>query len=160
MSQLFTQILLILLILIGVAIWANRYFRVKEKKKEDRELWKKNAQKVNDQLNDFLQKKKEEEYKSLLHAKISRYQPRLPHLIEGANEVMKWVRNDMETPSGPISIVRTVSELHDQAVVLTYHYMTQTKVGDDYTKGAGKVTRVWVYGRDGWKLVHEHISSG
>jgi len=160
MSQVVIQILLLLLIIIGVSVYADRYFRIRAKKKDDRELWKKNAANVNKQLEEAFQKKKEDDYKGFLHQKISRYQPRLPHLIEGVNEVMKWVKNDMETPSGPTSVVRTVSELYDQAVVLTYHYMTQTKVGDKYTEGAGKVTRIWVYGKDGWKLVHEHTSSG
>jgi hypothetical protein len=151
--------LLIALILAGGAYLAKSRFRVMPKK-EEREIWKKNANNFNKQLDEAFQKKKEDDYKSLLHPKVSRYQPKLPHLIEGANEVMKWVKNDMEAPSGPTSVVRTVSELYDQTLVMTYHYMNQTKMGDKYVEGAGKVTRVWVRDKDGWKLVHEHISSG
>ena len=59
-----------------------------------------------------------------------------------------------------ISIVENDAKLYDQTVVITYHYMTQTKTGDKYTEGVGKVTRVWARVADGWKMVHEHTSSG
>jgi hypothetical protein len=154
------NILLIVLILTGAGFLAKRRFTMMPVK-EEKELWKKQAQNVNKQLEKALTDKKEDDYKNLLHLKVSRYQQKLPHRVEGANEVMKWIKNEMEMPSGPISIVQTGAELYDgKTVILTFNYMTQTKVGDKYTEGAGKVTRVWVHGKDGWKLVHEHVSSG
>ncbi len=160
MSMIVLNILLIVIILVGGGYLAKSRFSGM-KKKDEKEIWKKNAINYNKQLDDAFNKKKEDDYKNLLHPKASRYQPKLPHLIEGANEVMKWVKNDMEAAApGPTSVVRAVSELYDQTLVMTYHYMTQTKVGDKYTEGAGKVTRVWVRVPDGWKMVHEHISSG
>lgn len=149
--------IMILILLVAAGIYAKSRFAPR---KDERELWKKNAENYNKLLNDAFNKKKEDDYKGLLHKKISRYQPKLPHLIEGIDEVMKWVKNEMEEPSGPTSIVRTVSELYDQTLVLTYHYMNQKKIGEKYTEGAYKVTRVWVRDREGWKLIHEHVSTG
>lgn len=151
-----------ILALLAVGGWlAKIYFARLMPKKDEKDLWKKQAQNVNKQLEDALTKKKEDEYKSFLHAKVSRYQQKLPHRVEGINEVMKWIKNEMELPAGPTSIVQAGAELYDgKTVVLTFNYMTQTKVGDKFTEGAGKVTRVWIHGRDGWKLVHEHVSSG
>ncbi len=159
MSMIVLNILLIVIILVGGGYLAKSRFSGM-KKKDEKEIWKKNAINYNKQLDDAFQKKKEDDYKNLLHPKVSRYQPKLPHLIEGSNEVMKWVRNDMEaTVPGPTSVVRTVSELYDQTLVMTYHYM-YVKAGDKPVDPAGKVTRVWVRVPDGWKMVHEHISSG
>jgi hypothetical protein len=156
----FLNILLIVLILMGAGFLAKRRFTMMPVK-DEKELWKKQAINTNKLLNDAFSKKKDDDYKSYLHPKVSRYQPKLPHRIEGLDEVMKWVKNDMEAPSGPTSVVQTGSELYDQkTLILTYNYMTQTKVGDKYVEGVGKVTRVWVHGKDGWKLVHEHVSSG
>jgi ketosteroid isomerase-like protein len=153
--------ILIIAVLVAAGWYAKIYFTRLMPKKDEKDLWKKQAQNVNKQLEDALAKKKEDDYKSFLHQKVSRYQPKLPHRVEGLNEVMKWVKNEMEMPSGPTSIVQAGAELYDgKTVVLTFNYMTQTKVGDKFTEGAGKVTRVWVHGRDGWKLVHEHVSSG
>jgi ketosteroid isomerase-like protein len=154
-------IVLTIAIIITAGWYAKIYFTRLMPKKDEKELWKKQAQNVNKELEKAFNNKKEDEYKSFLHPKISRYQPKLPHRIEGVNEVIKWIKNEMEMPSGPISIVQGGAELYDdKTVVLTFNYMTQTKVGDKFTEGAGKVTRVWVHGKDGWKLVHEHVSSG
>ncbi|MDZ7360839.1 MAG: nuclear transport factor 2 family protein [candidate division KSB1 bacterium] len=154
------NILLIVLILVGGGYLARSRFRVMPKK-DEKEIWKKNALNYNKQLDEAFQKKKEDDYKNLLHNDASRYQPRLPYRIKGPGEVMKWVKLDMEaaTPSA-ISIVENDAKLYDQTVVITYHYMTQSKIGELYTQGVGKVTRIWVRVADGWKLAHEHISSG
>jgi len=154
------NILLIALILAGGAYLAKSRFRVMPRK-DEKEIWKKNALNYNKQLDEAIQKKKEDDYKSLLHIDASRYQPRLPYRIKGPVEVLKWVKTEMEAAgSGATSIVENDAKLYDQTVVITYHFMTQTKLGDLYTQGVGKVTRVWVRVSDGWKLVHEHISSG
>ncbi|MDZ7289866.1 MAG: nuclear transport factor 2 family protein [candidate division KSB1 bacterium] len=160
MNLIFINLLLIVIILFGAAYLAKGHFS-KMKKKDEREIWKKNAQNYNKQLDDFFAKKKEDDYKNLLHPKVSRYQPRLPHRIEGINEVMKWVKMDMEAPAaGATSTVQSAAELYDMTLVMTYNNMTQTKTGDKYVEGVSKVTRIWSHGKDGWKLVHEHISSG
>jgi hypothetical protein len=150
-------IIMIVIILVATGFYAKVRFAPR---KDEREMWKKNALNYNKLLDEAFNKKKEDDFKNLLHAKVSRYQPRLPYRIEGAGEVMKWIKNDMEAPStGPISVVQTGAELYDQTLVLTYNFMTQTRLGDEFMKGTGKVTRVWVRDKDGWKLVHEHISS-
>jgi len=154
------NILLIVLILAGGGYLARSRFRVMPKK-DEKEVWKKNAINYNKQLDEAFQKKKEDDYKALLHNDASRYQPRLPYRIKGPGEVIKWVKADMEAVgSGATSIVEKDEKLYDQTLVITYHFMTQSKVGELYTQGVGKVTRVWARVSDGWKLVHEHISSG
>jgi hypothetical protein len=154
------NVLLIALILAGGAYLAKSRFRVMPKK-DEKEIWKKNAMNYNKQLDEAFQKKKEDDYKNLLHNDVSRYQPKLPYRIKGPGEVIKWVKLDMEAAvPGAISIVENDAKLYDQTVVQTYHYMTQTKIGDKYAEGVGKVTRVWVRVSNGWKLVHEHISTG
>lgn len=154
------NIVLIVLILVGGGYLARSRFRVVPKK-DEKEIWKKNASNYNKQLDEALSKKKEEDYKSLLHNDVSRYQPKLPYRIKGAGEVIKWVKLDMEAAApGATSIVERDEKLYDQTLVITYHFMTQTKVGDKFTEGVGKVTRIWVRVSDGWKLVHEHTSSG
>ncbi len=154
------NVLLILLILVGGGYLARSRFRVMPKK-DEKEIWKKNAINYNKQLDEAFTKKKEDDYKSLLHNDASRYQPKLPYRIKGPGEVIKWVKQEMEAASpGPTSIVERDEKLYDQTLVITYHFMTQTKTGDKYTEGVGKVTRVWARVPDGWKMVHEHISSG
>jgi hypothetical protein len=160
MAMIVLNVLLIVIILVGGGYLAKSRFSG-VKKKDEKEVWKKNALNYNKQLDDFLKNKKEDDYKNLLHNDISRYQPKLPYRIKGVGEVMKWVRLDMEAAApGAISIVENDAKLYDQTVVITYHYMTQTKTGDKYTEGVGKVTRVWARVPDGWKMVHEHNSSG
>jgi len=160
MAMIVLNVLLIVIILVGGGYLAKSRFSGM-KKKDEKEIWKKNAQNYNKQLDDALKNKKEDDYKNLLHNDISRYQPKLPYRIKGTVEVMKWVKLDMEAAApGAFSIVENDAKLYDQTVVITYHYMTQTKTGDKYTEGVGKVTRVWARVADGWKMVHEHNSSG
>ena len=159
-SYIIINVLLIVLILVGGGYLARSRFRVMPKK-DEKETWKKNAQNYNKQLDEYFTKKKDDEYKNLLHPKVSRYQPRLPHRIEGAGEVTKWVKMEMEAPAaGATSMVQGSGELYDMTFVVTFNYMTQTKTGDKFIEGVGKVTRVWAHGKDGWRLVHEHISTG
>jgi hypothetical protein len=154
------NILLIVLILVGGGYLARSRFRVMPKK-DEKEIWRKNASNYNKLLDEAFQKKKEDDYKALLHNDVTRYQPRLPYRIKGPGEVVKWVKLDMEAAStGATSIVEKDEKLYDQTLVITYHYMTQTKIGELYTQGVGKVTRIWVRVPDGWKMVHEHVSSG
>jgi hypothetical protein len=154
------NILLILLILVGGGYLARSRFRMMPKK-DEKEVWKKNASNYNKQLDEALAKKKEDDYKALLHNDASRYQPKLPYRIKGPAEVVKWVKADMEAAApSATSIVEKDEKLYDQTLVITYHFMTQNKIGDLYAQGVGKVTRVWVRVHDGWKLAHEHISSG
>jgi hypothetical protein len=150
------QILIIVVIFAGAAFLAKAYFTPK---KSEKEIWKKNALNYNKMLDEAFNKKKEDDYKELLHPKVSRYLPKLPHRVDGDKEVMKFVKNDMEAPAGATSVVQFASEIYDQIVLITYNYMTQTKVGDKFHEGVGKVTRVWVRVDSGWKLVHEHNSS-
>lgn len=160
MSMIVLNVLLILIILIGGGYLAKSRFSGM-KKKDEKEIWKKNALNYNKQLDEAFQKKKEDDYKNFLHPDASRYQPKLPYRIKGIGEVMKWVKLDMEAAApGAISIVENDAKLYDQTAVITYHSMTQTKIGDKYTEGVYKVTRVWARVPDGWKMVHEHISSG
>lgn len=159
-SYIIINVLLIVLILVGGGYLARSRFRVMPKK-DAKEVWKKNAINYNKQLDEAFQKKKEDDYKALLHNDASRYQPRLPYRIKGPGEVIKWVKADMEAAgSGATSIVEKDEKLYDQTLVITYHFMTQSKVGELYTQGVGKVTRVWVRVHDGWKMAHEHISTG
>jgi hypothetical protein len=154
------NILLIVLILVGGGYLARSRFRMMPKK-DEKEIWRKNASNYNKQLDEAYAKKKEDDYKSLLHNDVSRYQPKLPYRIRGAAEVIKWVKAEMEAATpGATSIVEREEKLYEQTLVITYHFMTQSKVGDLYSQGVGKVTRVWVRVHDGWKLAHEHISSG
>jgi len=154
------NLIFIILILVGGGYLARGRFKAMPKK-DEKEIWKKNAINYNKQLDEALAKKKEDDYKNLLHNDASRYQPKLPYRIKGTGEVIKWVKQEMEAAApGPTSIVERDEKLYDQTVVITYHFMTQTKTGDKYTEGVGKVTRVWARVQDGWKMVHEHISSG
>ena len=154
------NLIFIILILVGGGYLARSKFKAMPKK-DEKEIWRKNASNYNKQLDEALAKKKEDDYKNLLHADASRYQPRLPYRIKSPVEVLKWVKTDMEAAgAGPTSIVERDEKIYDQTLVITYHFMTQNKIGDLYAQGVGKVTRIWVRVQDGWKMVHEHVSSG
>jgi hypothetical protein len=156
--MIYLQILMILIILVAAGWYAKLRFTPK---KDEKEAWKKSALSNNKALDDAFAKKKKDDYKNLLHPKVSRYQPKLPHRIDGAGEVFKWAEIEMEGSSAPsaTSMVQSSAELYEMSLLVTYNYMTQTKTGDKFVEGAGKVTRLWVRVKDGWKLAHEHIST-
>ncbi len=153
------QIFVIIVVLVGGGFLAKTYFRKAKITKEDKELWKKNAVNHNKELDTAFNKKDEKAYNEMLYAKVSRFMPKIPYRIEGQTEVMKKVKMQMEqVGSGSTSPMQRSEELFNDVLVVTYNYMTDSKLGDKFVEGSGKVTRVWARQQSGWKLVHEHIS--
>jgi len=149
----------VLIVLIGGGLLAKSYFGKAKLSKQDKEVWKKHAINHNKELDNAYNKKDEKAYNEFLHPKVSRYQPKLPYRIDGDKEVMKKVKSQMEqVAASNTSLMQTSAELYDEVLVVTFNYMTEGKIGEKFVEGSGKVTRVWARVKDGWKLVHEHIS--
>ena len=152
------QALVIVIVIVAGGLLAKSYFRKAKLTKDDQEIWKKNAINHNKELDNALNKKDEKAYSELLHPKASRFQPRMPYRVEGSGEVLKKVKSQMESVSGSTSIMQSSAELHKEVLLVTYNFMTDGKIGEKFVEGSGKVTRVWVRVKDGWKLIHEHVS--
>ena len=152
------QVIVIITILIGGALWAKTYFRKAKLTKEDKENWKKHASNHNKELDAAYGKKDDKTYNDMLHPKVSRFMPKIPYRIDGQEQVLKKVKSQMEQISGSTSPMFKNEEIYQEVLVVTYNYMTDNKVGDKFIEGSGKVTRVWARVGDGWKMVHEHIS--
>ena len=152
------QVIVILTVLVGGGVLAKTYFQKAKVTKEDKEIWKKNAVNHNKELDSAFSKKDEKAYADLVHAKVSRFMPKIPYRIDGQEQVMKKVKSQMEQLSSSTSPMFRNEELYQEVLVVTYNYMTEGKVGDKFVEGSGKVTRVWARQQSGWKLVHEHIS--
>lgn len=152
------QIIVILTILVGGALWAKTYFRKAKLTKEDKENWKKHASSHNKELDTAYSKKDDKTYNDLLHPKVSRFMPKIPYRIDGQEQVLKKVKWQMEQVAGTVSPIAKSEEIYPEVLLVTYYYMTDGKMGDKVLEGSGKVTRVWARVGDGWKLVHEHIS--
>ncbi len=152
------QVMVILTVLIGGGFLAKTYFRKAKVTKEDKEIWKKNAVNHNKELDAAYNKKDDKSFNDFLHPKVSRFMPKIPYRIEGAAEMMKKIKTQMEAVGGSTSVMQTNAELYNEVLVVTYNFMTEGKLGDKFVEGSGKVTRVWAHLQNGWKLVHEHIS--
>ena len=149
---------MVIVVIVGVGLLAKSYFKEQKMTKEEKDVWKKNAINHNKKLNDAFDNKKDDAYAEFLHPKATRYMPKIPYRVEGSADVMKKVRNEMEQIGGGISIIQQSAELYKEALVVTYHYVMDGKIGDQFLEGSGKVTRVWIREGSGWKLVHEHKS--
>jgi ketosteroid isomerase-like protein len=152
------QVIVIVTILVGSAMWAKTYFRKAKLTKEDKENWKKHASNHNKDLDAAYGKKDDKTYNDYLHPKASRFMPKIPYRIDGQEQVMKKVKWQMEQIIGTTSPIAKSEEIYQEVFLVTYYYMTDAKIGDKFAEGSGKVTRVWARVGDGWKLVHEHIS--
>jgi len=137
---------------------AKAYFTKAKVSKEDKEIWKKNAINHNKELDNAFNGKDDKRYSELLHPSVTRFQPEIPYRIEGAGEVMKKVVTQMEQIGSNTSVIQSSAEIHKDVLLVTYNFMTDGKVGDEFVRGSGKVTRVWVRTTEGWKLIHEHVS--
>jgi len=151
-------IFVIVLVLVGVGIYARTYFMQAKLKEEDRETWKRHAINHNRKLDEALANRDDQAYAEYLHPRVSRFQPRIPYRIEGAAEVLKKVRSQMEQVGGTTSVMQSSAEVYSEVLLVTHNYMTEGKLGEKFVEGSGKVTRVWVHTSEGWKLVHEHTS--
>jgi len=146
-------------VLVGGGYLAKSYFAKKQTTKKEQDTFKNSAINHNKDLDAVLAKKDEKAYGEHLYKKASRFQPKIPYRIDNAPEVLKRVKQQMEAVSGSTSIISKSEELYREGVlVVTYNYMTDSKLGDKFVEGSGKVTRVWAYIDNVWKLVHEHIS--
>lgn len=152
------QLLVIIIILVGGAMLSKSYFQKAKMTVEDKERWKKNAINHNTKLNEAFASKDDKTYSDLVHPKATRYMPKLPYRVDGAGDFMKKIRNEMEQVGGGISIIQSSAELYSEALVVTYHYVMDGKIGEKFLEGSGKVSRVWIRDNDGWKLIHEHKS--
>lgn len=152
------NIIAILTVLIGGGLLAKSHFKKAKVTKAEQDTFKKNGSNHNKELDTALSKKDDKAYGELLHAKATRFQPKIPYRIEGDKEVLKKVKSQMEAVGGGTSIISKSEELYKDVLVVVYNYMTDGKLGDKFVEGSGKVTRVWVHTDNGWKLVHEHVS--
>lgn len=156
--EILANLIAILTVLIGGSLLAKSYFKKAKVTKVEQDAYKKNASNHNKELDTALSKKDEKAYSDLLHAKATRFQPKIPYRIDGSGEVMKKVKSQMEAVSGPTSVLQKSEEIYKEALVVVYNYMTDGKLGDKFVEGSGKVTRIWVNTDGGWRLVHEHVS--
>ncbi len=153
------NLIAIITVLVGGGLLAKSYFRKAKLTKQEQDTFKNSASNHNKDLDSALAKKDDKAYGEHLHKKASRFQPKIPYRIDGSAEVLKKVKSQMEAVGGSTSIISKSEELYREGVlVVTYNYMTDGKLGEKFVEGSGKVTRVWVYVENNWKLVHEHVS--